>query len=68
MSIDTLKQELAGLRASERAQIMAYLVALQDEESGGYGATLARKIDDRNPERWMTLEEFDRRSGEKQSE
>lgn len=35
MSIEVLKQELAGLGEKERAQIMAYLLTLQDGQDGG---------------------------------
>lgn len=61
MSIDVLKQELAGLAAAERSQIMACLLALQDEQDDAYWATLARKIDEKDPRRWVTIEELDRR-------
>ncbi len=66
MSIDVLKQELAGLAATERSQIMAYLLALQDGQSDAYRATLARKIDDKDPRRWVSIEELDRRLANKQ--
>jgi hypothetical protein len=65
MSIDVLKKELAGLGEGERSGILAFLVALQDEKNAGYRETLARKIDDRDAQRWVTLEELDRRLAEK---
>ncbi len=61
MSIDVIKQELAGLPAAERSQIMAYLLALQDGQDDAYRSILARKIDEKDPRRWVTLEELDRR-------
>ena len=61
MSIEVLKQELAGLAASDRSQIMAYLLALQDGQDDAYRATLARKIDDKDPKRWVSIDELDRR-------
>lgn len=61
MSIEVLKQELAGLGAQERNQIVAYLVALQDGEKEAYREKLGQKIDDRNPANWRSLDEFDSR-------
>ena len=65
MSIEVLKQELAGLGEGERSQIVAYLLALQDEKHAAYQSALARKIDDKDASRWVTLEELDRRLAEK---
>ena len=62
MSIDVLKQELAGLALSERSQIMAYLVSLQDSQDAAYRAVLAQKINaSADAARWTTLEDLDRR-------
>ena len=61
MSIEVLKQELAGLAAADRSQIMAYLLALQDGQDDAYRATLARKIDEKDPKRWASIDELDRR-------
>ena len=66
VSIDVLKQELAGLAATERSQIVAYLLALQDEQNDAYRASLGRKIDEKDPRGWVTLEELDRRLAAKQ--
>ncbi len=61
MSIEVLKQELAGLAEQERTQIMAFLLSLQDAQDSSYRAMLARKIDDNDPSRWVTMEGLDRR-------
>ena len=61
MSIDAIKQELAGLDADGRQQIIAYLVSINQRENPEYRAKMARKIDDNDPSHWLTLEEFDRR-------
>ena len=63
MSIETLKNELAGLDSAKRSHIVAYLVSLQDQQDSSYRASLASKIDDRNPENWVSIEEMDRRLG-----
>jgi hypothetical protein len=42
---------------------MAFLAALQDERTQGYREALARRTDDRDPAKWVDLDEFDRRCG-----
>lgn len=61
MSIEALKQELSDLAVVDRTRILAFLVALQDEQDPSYREMLATKIDDRNPANWVSLSELDRR-------
>ena len=61
MSIEALKQELAGLDDDKRHHIMAFLIAIEDRKDPEYGAKMARKIDDNDPSHWVTLEEFEKR-------
>ena len=61
MSIEVLKQELAGLNPADRSRIMAFLLALQDGQDEAYRVTLTGKIDERDPARWVSIEELDRR-------
>jgi hypothetical protein len=61
MSIDAIKEELAGLDADGRQQIIAYLVSINQRENPEYRAKMARKIDDNDPFHWVTLEELDQR-------
>ena len=57
MSLEQVKQEVAALAPAERRHLMGYLVSLNltDEDR----AKLARKIDDRDPANWLTLEQLD---------
>ena len=59
MSIETLKAELKALPSEERRKLMAFMVMLEDEKRVGYPAKLARKIDDKSPERWLTAEQVE---------
>jgi hypothetical protein len=61
MSIEAIKQELANLDETSRHQIMAFLVAMDDLKDPQYRASIARKIDDKDPSHWMTLEELEQR-------
>ncbi len=68
MSIEALKQELATLDANSRQQIISYLVAMNQRENPEYRSQMARKIDDKDPAHWLTLEEFDRRLSLRENE
>jgi hypothetical protein len=57
MSIETLKAELKALPSAERRKLMAFMVVLEDQSRVDYAAKLARKIDDKSPERWLSAEQ-----------
>lgn len=61
MSINEIKTELEALPADERRQLAAFLVSLHHRDIAGYRSRLTRKIDDRTPENWVSLEEMERR-------
>ena len=61
MNFEALKQELAKLSEKDRGKIMAFLVALDERDDAEYRAEITRRIDDKDPAHWMTLEELERR-------
>jgi len=62
MSIDALKEEMAHLDLKSRKHLVGYLLSLNErEEDPEYLAKLGRKIDDKDPSHWITLEELERR-------
>ena len=63
MSIEAIQKELRGLKPEERRKLMAFLVALDDESRAGYAVELARRIDDRSPEKWLSAEQCERELG-----
>ena len=63
MSIEALQSEVRALSAEQRRKLMAYMVAIEDQNRAGYAAELARKIDDKAPGRWLTAEECERKLG-----
>jgi hypothetical protein len=63
MSIEAIKSELRALPADERQKLMAFLVVLEDEAHAEYTATLAQRIDDKSPGRWLTPEQCERELG-----
>lgn len=45
----------------DRRQLAAYLIALRHKDLAEYRTAMAGKIDDGNPENWLSLEEYDTR-------
>lgn len=64
MSIAVIKEEIAHMSPEERRHLAAYIVSLNSNLDPEFRRELARKIDDKSPERWVTLEEAERRLGE----
>ncbi len=63
MSLEMIEQEIAALDDAKLRRLIAYAVVLQDRRSGKLAQELAAKLDDPNPDRWVPLEELDRRLG-----
>ncbi len=61
MSIREIRAELESLPVEERRRLAAFLVSLRHRDLADYRARMAGKIDDKSPENWVTLEEFDQR-------
>ena len=63
MSIEAIKSELRGLPPEERRKLIAFMVVLEDEGRADYSATLAKRIEDDSPGRWLTPEQCERELG-----
>lgn len=61
VSIQEIETEIEALPTQERKRLAAFLVSLRHKEIAEYRTRMARKIDDKNPENWATLEELDQR-------
>jgi hypothetical protein len=61
VSIAELKDELDRLSAEERRQLTAYLVTKDRMLDREFSEQIARKIDDQNPARWVSLDEAEKR-------
>lgn len=64
MSLQDLKSEIERMPSEDRRLLAAFLVTLRHRDMAGYRSELARKIDDKNPDNWVALDELDRRLGE----
>jgi hypothetical protein len=61
VSIQEIKTEIEALPAEERKRLAAFLVTLRHKDLADYRTRMARKIDDNNPENWVTLADLDQR-------
>ena len=62
MNFETVQQEITTWDEPALRRLIAYAVVLQDRKSGQTAAD-ARRLDDPDPSRWVSLEELDRRLG-----
>jgi hypothetical protein len=67
MSVEVLMHEVASLGPEDRRKLMAYLVTLQDAADPAYKQELARRAEEKDPSRWLSLDELDARLGLAQS-
>ena len=58
MSLEALKREAAALDERSRKELFSYLVSLREEQWASRARELAKNLDDPDPSRWLTLEEF----------
>ena len=63
MEVGVLKSELEALASKDRRQVIAFLLALEERDNQVYRQELARRIDDKDPTHWISLDELDRRLG-----
>jgi hypothetical protein len=61
MSIAELKSEVDRLSAEERLELTTYLVTRDRLLNPDFVGELTRKIDDREPAHWVSLEDAEKR-------
>ena len=61
MSVEELKKTVATLSPSEQNELTAFLFHLRHRGDAAYQATLAARMRDKDPARWLTPEEFEKR-------
>ncbi len=64
MSLTQLKDQAAHLQLVEQRELIAFLVSLQTGKNEEFKRTLAQKIDDTDPARWLDLDELQKRYAE----
>jgi hypothetical protein len=64
MSVQEIKEKVAGLPRREQDEVIAYLFHLRQSQEGDYSAGVARRLDDAAPSHWLSPDEFERRLDE----
>lgn len=59
MSIEELMSKIEALSAEERKRLAVFLTSLRHKELAEYRNRMAQKIDDKNPENWISLEDLE---------
>jgi len=57
MSFAEIKHAVEKLPAQKRRQLAAHLLALSRRSGAAFRREMTRKIDDRNPAHWVSLED-----------
>lgn len=63
MSLESLMQEAAKLSEQESRRLSAFLVSMRASREEGHAEEMARRIDDKDPANWTTIEDLDKRFG-----
>jgi hypothetical protein len=58
MSLEALKQKAAALDAASQGELLVFLATLREERWAAEARRLGNKLDDPNPDRWLTPEVF----------
>jgi len=61
MSLAQLKDEAAHLPSAEQRELIAFLIARQTAEDEELQRALAEKIDNKDPSRWVDLDDLEKR-------
>ena len=61
MSVDAILQELPQLNSVDLRRVRDLLNSIEDQRDAEYMKEMARRIDDKDPSHWVTLEELEKR-------
>ena len=61
MKLDDLQREAERLSPEEQRKLIGFLVTMDIRRDEDYRAELRRRLDDRDPQGWISLNEAERR-------
>ena len=61
MKLDELQREAERLSAEDQRKLIGFLVAIDLRRDEGYRSELTRRLDDKDPQSWITLQDAERR-------
>jgi hypothetical protein len=61
MKLDELQREAERLSAEDQRKLIGFLVAIDLRRDESYRSELTRRLDDNDPQSWITLQDAERR-------
>ena len=59
MTLLELKKEIAELEPADQDEIVSYIGQLKARQDPAYEREMERRLDDRDPEHWVSLEDLE---------
>ena len=63
MTFAELEKTVSSLNVEEQAKLLGFLVHLRSRREPDYRREITERRDDKNPKNWVSIEEFERRTG-----
>ncbi|MFK7910782.1 MAG: hypothetical protein AB8F34_09265 [Akkermansiaceae bacterium] len=61
MSVKEIQRELASLPPEQRDEVTAFLFHLRHKEDENYHSEIAKRLEDKTAENWLSPEDFEKR-------
>ena len=61
MEVTTIIQEIDKLEPVDKKRVMSHMVLRRLQENAAFREEMTRRIDDKNPDNWVSLEELKKR-------
>ncbi len=61
MKLEELEREAERLKPEEQRKLLSFLVRMDIQRDDAYREELSRRLDDKSPEAWISLQEAERR-------
>lgn len=61
MNLTIVQQEIENWKPEEQDRLAAYLAVLRLKRTAGHADELSRRLDEKAPEKWLTLAEVKKR-------
>jgi hypothetical protein len=66
MSVREIKDKLAALSRREQDEVIAFLFHLRHADDTEYQSRLTRRLEDKEPEHWLSPDQFERELDKKE--
>ncbi|MSU25610.1 MAG: hypothetical protein EXS32_17535 [Opitutus sp.] len=63
MNVEELKNAAAALDPEKQGELAAFLVSLRNSRDPDYRTAMQERMNEKNPARWLTPDQFEQRLG-----